>query len=288
MSRTNLSGTNLGPLTTTWTMPETCSLFMPPCSTCSQAFRAQSCDSASNGSPRDNTACWPPAKPGVTSPSWPFFGWGFYSPGLACPSGYTSACTAIYNQRPDWDTQFKLFEGETAVGCCPPGFACTNVNGNTCMLTVTKSTNVPTAYCDATDITDAGTYTFDSFYDKSSTLSGGTVTWQKQTMTLYAPMFQLNFKHPPAPSNKPTKKESGLSGGAKAGIGIGVALGVLAVIGSVAMLLLRRRKHEKIESTELASNEWKHMPVDPRTQAHEMPASSLVELPAEGDGLRRG
>lgn len=49
----------------------------------------------------------------------PFRGWGFYSPGLVCPHGYTSACTATAGGDAQWPVQFEMLEGETAVGCCP-------------------------------------------------------------------------------------------------------------------------------------------------------------------------
>jgi hypothetical protein len=119
MAQTGVAGVLLGPLTTTWTMPETCSIYMPACPTCDNAYNAQSCNPTSGGRVQDNTACWPPVTSGVLSPSWPFVGWGFYSPGLACPAGYTSACTAVYGQRPPWETQFSLVPSETAIGCCP-------------------------------------------------------------------------------------------------------------------------------------------------------------------------
>lgn len=119
MAQTGVAGVLLGPLTTTWTMPQSCSIFMPGCSTCDNAYNGQSCNPTSGGQVMDNTACWPPASSGVASPTWPFVGWGFYSPGLACPAGYTSACTAVYGQRPPWSTQFSLVPSETAIGCCP-------------------------------------------------------------------------------------------------------------------------------------------------------------------------
>lgn len=67
----------------------------------------------------DATQCWPPTTAGASYPSLPFYGRGFYSPGLVCPHGYTSACTATANALADWPVQFEMLEGETAVGCCP-------------------------------------------------------------------------------------------------------------------------------------------------------------------------
>jgi hypothetical protein len=74
----------------------------------------------------DATACWPPATTGPPTArsslrDWNFGGWGFYSPGLVCPGGYTSACSAIANQTAalGWDVEYSMLAGETAVGCCP-------------------------------------------------------------------------------------------------------------------------------------------------------------------------
>lgn len=112
-------GTLLGPLTTTWTMPASCSVLYPAEAGTSTVigYRGQSCNQG--GYILDNSHCWPPRKDGVADASPGFLGWGFYSPGVVCPAGYVTACTAVWQQRPDWDIQFSLFTGETAIGCCP-------------------------------------------------------------------------------------------------------------------------------------------------------------------------
>lgn len=89
------------------------------CSTCNIGWQAQSC--AARGAV-DATTCWPPTTSGVaplTTP--PLFGWGFYSPGTLCPSGYAPACAATAGgvTDPAWTMQFRMVAGETAVGCCP-------------------------------------------------------------------------------------------------------------------------------------------------------------------------
>lgn len=67
----------------------------------------------------DDPSCWPPRTTGVPDQTWPVGGWGFYSPGLECPAGYTSACQAVHGGKSDWEIQFTLRPQETAVGCCP-------------------------------------------------------------------------------------------------------------------------------------------------------------------------
>ena len=119
---TNQAGVLLGPLTETWTMPESCTYYHEQCAACDVAFRGQACASVAGddeGRPEDNASCWPPVTSGVKEPEAPFYGWGFYSPGIVCPAGYTTACTAVHGENPDWEVQFKPRPGETAVGCCP-------------------------------------------------------------------------------------------------------------------------------------------------------------------------
>ncbi|EHK44158.1 hypothetical protein TRIATDRAFT_300470 [Trichoderma atroviride IMI 206040] len=267
MAQTGVAGVLLGPLTTTWTMPQTCSIFMPGCSTCDNAYNGQSCNPTSGGQVMDNTACWPPATSGVASPSWPFVGWGFYSPGLACPAGYTSACTAVYGQRPPWSTQFSLVPSETAIGCCPTGFACANVNGNTCTATVTHSTTIQTAFCSGTNLVDFAVATLPSIATATTTETNSATTDVESStftriMTLYAPMFQLNFHESDLPasttsssasstSSSPSetssgngtlsKSSGGLSNGAKIGLGVGIGLGVAFLLAFGAFIYYYRR-----------------------------------------------
>ncbi len=114
-------GTVLGPLTTSWSMPDRCTVHFVNCATCDQAYRAQHCvANGATGPVEDDLSCWPPVLTQIIgTPTHPFIGLGIYSPGLACPTGYTTACTAEYGRRAGWDVQFPLVADETAIGCCP-------------------------------------------------------------------------------------------------------------------------------------------------------------------------
>ena len=112
----------LGPLTTTYIAPGICSNYAEIPGN-GESWQAQGC---ANGDVVDTSSCWPPAL--VSAPEPPYYGWGFYSPGLVCPSGYASACAAALNtdgsaasvpQTSSFGFQFPLIPGETAVGCCP-------------------------------------------------------------------------------------------------------------------------------------------------------------------------
>lgn len=123
----------LGPLTTPFTFPAGCSnLALNQGGGQTVAWQAQTClveyvsPSYLADALSDDANCWPPAT--VTTPTGALLGWGFYSPGLSCPTGWTSACTAAMmsgGQSPritdgtSFSFQFSLTAGETAVGCCP-------------------------------------------------------------------------------------------------------------------------------------------------------------------------
>jgi len=109
---------NLGPLTTTFTQPPACTVAVADGKDPS-AWLAQSCDGLKGAV--DVTTCWPPTSKGAPSTTDALHGWGYYSPGIACPAGHASACSATGGASggSGWPVQFKLLDGETAVGCCP-------------------------------------------------------------------------------------------------------------------------------------------------------------------------
>ena len=125
-SETTSTRSYLGPLTTTWIPPAQCTVFGPFGNSVSAPnyYLGQDC---SGGAPHDATSCWPPA---LVTNSFPAVlnGYGYYSPGVICPTGYYSACaqdhahsrlTGSLSDLASFDFQFALTDGETAVGCCP-------------------------------------------------------------------------------------------------------------------------------------------------------------------------
>ncbi|KAK4152980.1 hypothetical protein C8A00DRAFT_15763 [Chaetomidium leptoderma] len=268
---TGLAGIVLGPLTTAWSMPDACTVYVPACATCTKAYRGQQCSGKVAGS--DGADCWPPVTVRET-PKPPFFGWGFYSPGLACPTGYTTACTAEYGGRAGWDIQFTLVPGETAVGCCPQDFSCTNRGGgNVCVAVASVGTQmiVETGVCPGPGLAITGIAQA-TFPDIITTTITGAVQTATREMILLAPMFQLNYKasdlasasssattasatgtnQDPDPdantsgsdasSAASANNQGGLSTGAIAGIGVGAALGGILFAAAAGWLWWKRRK----------------------------------------------
>ncbi|KAE9367963.1 hypothetical protein N431DRAFT_471345 [Stipitochalara longipes BDJ] len=178
-----MSNYNLGPLTTTFTPAATCTVPVIACSTCSYGWAAQTCFS---GGIEDYTACWPGTSSGVPAPTPPLQGWGFYSPGLLCPQGYASACGAVETAAGTWKPQFPLQTGETAVGCCPSGYACTTQASGTgtCALVAT-STGIAVSTCSAGKAEPVSTVAIPL-----------TVTskLEASSFTVYAPLIQLVYQ----------------------------------------------------------------------------------------------
>lgn len=159
---------NLGPLTTVFTPPAACATAI--FDNDKLGWRDQRCID-DGGSLTDNKECWPGTKR------------GFHSPGLYCPEGYTTACTASVKDgitSTGWKAQYPLEDGETAVGCCPTGFRCGDLDGGrqTCILRWgTLSFEQPTAKCKDGQLTDFGTMTFPG-----------------RKPDLFAGMVQINWK----------------------------------------------------------------------------------------------
>lgn len=140
LSAESTSSFILGPLTTTFTAP----------TQCSQAYWAsasdrvydptigQACASISGEiTYTQENDCLPPVNKSsiigsllgpsvITSTSYQYT--GYYSPGIACPAGYTTACAVqggtngIQSALPSFQSFsfiYSALANETAVGCCP-------------------------------------------------------------------------------------------------------------------------------------------------------------------------
>jgi hypothetical protein len=117
----------LGPLTAVFTPPPACTVAVMNCNTCNIGWLAQTCYSSNSAQQNasDEPSCWPSQ---TSTRHGTLAGYGFYSPGLVCPSGYTTACAAAGTAKTAvpglaggtvFPFQYSLFPGETAVGCCP-------------------------------------------------------------------------------------------------------------------------------------------------------------------------
>ncbi|KAJ3578566.1 hypothetical protein NPX13_g1997 [Xylaria arbuscula] len=177
----------------------------------------------------------------------PYDSLGYYSPGLACPSGYTTACLSISGGSYDYQFDFTIKDGETAAGCCPSNFKCgSNAQSQNCIYSITNTAaykiwcssilssivpyEIPTLSVGhrAGLIDGPTTYTITSDLPTSASNSHDTLTTPEPTQTMI------------------TETSRSISQGAKIGIGVGVAFGGLAAIGFLAwvVLAIRRAKRE--------------------------------------------
>jgi len=269
----------LGALTKTYAPAPSCTTAYQECATCSEAWQAQTCTNNGN---KDSADCWPPRNSVASTPSPALNGWGFYSPGLICPSGFIRACSATAGGSSDWPVQFQLTGKETAVGCCPryklqyfepyflrtnscsSGYSCMNSGYQTCILHA-SSTEFSMSSCGA-----GGTSANVVLFSLPTTVSKSTIS----IYSIYAPLIQINFQasdltssasrtssassstssiSSTSPINTNTSTPTpapGLSTGAKAGIGIGVALGALAVACLAFYIVWSRKKHTYVPAPE--------------------------------------
>jgi hypothetical protein len=113
--------TNLGPLTEAFTYPASCNAVVLQCATCNDGWQAQKCGTNTRNPDgvQDAPDCWPPRQGDAFPTSVALNGWGFYSPGVQCPIGYTTACRATGSVAGGFPFEFEVLRSETAIGCCP-------------------------------------------------------------------------------------------------------------------------------------------------------------------------
>lgn len=255
MAYTDHDRTILGSLTTVFTPPAPCTYAVGLCSACDVAWWGQTCAPTSV---QDDTACWPPTTDGAPEPTEAaLLGRGFYSPGLKCPAGYTTACTAVAGGKSQWKVQFQMEAEETFAGCCPTGFHCDNLRGQTCRMVAT-STLLPTVSCQSGSSNNFG----------FTTLPNAEV----EALNLYAPMIQIAWKSSDRPETSTTSRsrtisspttsvlnptptgdepygsattsdDFTLSTGAIAGIAVGAAVVFLLIFATAFFIFRRRRRY---------------------------------------------
>ncbi|KAH8771761.1 hypothetical protein F5883DRAFT_396044, partial [Diaporthe sp. PMI_573] len=210
-------------------------------------FRAQTCVGDALA---DDSICWPDATAAASSPTPPFHGWGFYSPGILCPAGHATACDATQGYRTGWDMQYALEEGETAVGCCPTDFSCTRF-GNWQTYVSTASESILTASCSGGSFVSSAYGTFPIVYTSTNADNSSTATLSR--LAIAAPMIQINWRNrdlvnatqavptlTPSRGSSPSASSDSISAGALAGAVITGVVVIFAI--AVAIFTLTRRR----------------------------------------------
>ncbi|KAH8656878.1 hypothetical protein BGZ61DRAFT_510710 [Ilyonectria robusta] len=228
--------TNLGPLTTPFTYPESCKVIVQGCSACYWGWQGQTYS--------------------VKQTNKELRGWGYYSPGISCPAGYEKRCSATgtadvsgftfqfplgYTCKFDWDVDRAHTCYSIATTGSFPAVFCSSGKSNGF-----RYLELPTAAI----VTGSGE-------DSVTVIS---------TMILNAPLFQLIHQSTDIASSShtatvtgqsrisgtgtpPNNSENGLSIAAKAGIGGGVGGGVLLVIMAISFFFWKRKRARGAVST---------------------------------------
>lgn len=207
-----------------------------------------------------------------------------------------------------------LLPSETAIGCCPTGFQCSqsfNAGiGQTC-ISIATAGSFAAVQCSSGQ--SVGFTYLGIPATVTETNSGSESAFVLETFTVSAPLFQLNFQSSDLPatmtgsitistdantSSTSTPAETGspagegLSTGAKAGIGAGVGVATVALIGALLFFLLRRRKRTptaelaaQSEPTEAPATEAPKQELPGQQPRHNVPAELQVNLvPSELPG----
>ncbi|KAB5586246.1 hypothetical protein GE09DRAFT_58134 [Coniochaeta sp. 2T2.1] len=293
--------TNLGPLTTPFTYPASCNVVVQQCSTCTFGWQGQSCgtNSFNTQGVQDNLDCWPPRSNDVSS-GVAVNGWGFYSPGVECPIGYTSACSSTAGVEGGFAFQFSMLPRETAVGCCPTGYTCNYNPGVDAAQTCYKyhyTGSFPTVQCSAGTSNRFSYVTVPATVTATTTSTNGvraTDTVVLDNILVFAPLIQINWQstdrttpsstvgsasQPTVSSSTTTttSNSSGLSKGATIGIAVGAAVLGLILIAVFTIWMRRRKQRPRVMPTlpPHATTEYK-MP-------HEIGTVYVAEAPTERD-----
>ncbi|CAI7617208.1 unnamed protein product [Penicillium pancosmium] len=269
---TTLAQNNFGPLITPFTLPSSCATPFLPCELCTVALKGQVCGPSYY---TDDPECWP-LRPLETQSPRPRFLQGFYSPGVSCPAGYTSACQVTHGGGGGFSFDVPPTTSETAIGCCPSDFTCTNVpshdlcGGVDCketshgppLIQKCVSTAQSTEYkgfgcwegkLKPIDVTVPGNNTL--------SLGTGTITVFQPSISVFAPLIQLVHQRTDvtgsstsiAGAEKKKENHSSLSTGAKAGIVIGSVIGGFVLVGAIFLFWSRRRRNNR--ATNLAKGD---------------------------------
>ncbi|KAI0536125.1 hypothetical protein GGR58DRAFT_503600 [Xylaria digitata] len=159
----------------------------------------------------------------------PFYSY-FYSPGI-CPSDYTEACWT----QPLPSTQVS--KRETRITCCPTSYEC-----------VSRRTDDPFAcisYFTGVQSFDVSTFSYLTDSDGSTTAYAESGITSAGTTTVSLSPSSWSYSSTTAIETSPDSHRNsshGFSQGAIAGIAVGSFLAAVFLIGTVALLLRRRRR----------------------------------------------
>ncbi|OKL63222.1 hypothetical protein UA08_01439 [Talaromyces atroroseus] len=251
-STTSASSTRtgiLGPFTTTFTPPSHCTeVFVDGCDGGCDFYGAmgQTCFSKEPGYVyfAQDTNCFPSVTAttsyqisftsisSISTVVTPVLS-GFYSPGIACPVGYVTACAVRVGNNGlssslstfnSFSFDYAPLVNETAVGCCPIGYqceldsddpqACTQVTAQTTLDVFVCATGTDGVTTSSTQLVLPTVATETDFEEVGTVITSASISIQTTTasfITLYASMVQINYQStdlPSSPSPSPSSSSS--------------------------------------------------------------------------------
>lgn len=182
----------------------------------------------------------------------------FFSPGIACPSGYVSACH---------DT--RGVASITTVTCCPvhsditlscaghslsdlwSTLFCTWIAPSSTVIDITASSNGITSTSAATLVSPGGlnAYGVRMVYESTDLPSSTSSKASSQSTN----SGKATSSSSTSPTSSPTSTPSGISSGAKIAIGVVIPVLVLAILGAVFLWWRRRHQYGAVRNGSPAS-----------------------------------
>ncbi|KAH7021507.1 uncharacterized protein B0I36DRAFT_367908 [Microdochium trichocladiopsis] len=267
---------NLGPLTSIWTPPVACYNTVLACLSlpCSSGYPAQTCESTAASSllwVHWAVDCFPPY------PS-TFDLWGYYSPGVFCPDGFTIAATQVGDGiGVAASGALPLDPTQTGAVCCPTVYSYDYINNGDqrCVRKLTGRTafaaqicgvtiqnvqmNLPTTYhpTTANGVGPVVTVTTNDFFWPAVR-----IVWQESDLSLIddaaasgmtaSPSAAVSAIASPTANGvgpvvtvSPNPKSGGLSPGAIAGIVAGIVVALALLVLAVWLILRHRRRAQR-------------------------------------------
>ncbi|KAF3024184.1 hypothetical protein E8E14_009634 [Neopestalotiopsis sp. 37M] len=194
--------------------------------------------------PLEPASCYPSAYAGVTTQ--------YYSPAVACPSGFTAACgstnvigTVSETRQFSYQCQTTAsYAWESTLGCVYP----VDSSSSTAWTVVQISSGTTKSITSAGYAGGMNAYSIQVRFQASDLTTAATTSTatSSQTSSTTAAVTGTNNDSPSSTSTSEASNSSGgLSTGAIAGIAVGAGLVGLAIIGTVAFLMIKKRKQQR-------------------------------------------
>ncbi|KAJ6021536.1 hypothetical protein N7540_007040 [Penicillium herquei] len=214
----------------------------------------------------------------------------YFSPGLDCPSGYTTDAAQV-------QTVIQGNVTETHATCCPSGWEL-NTSGLLSYYLATQPCISTKTGTNTVNSTEFAAYAVTMYWQASDLPVSTTATTTDSDSTIISTTSSSTPTNTSSSSSSnPSNSHSpGLSDGAKAGIGVGVSVGAIAILVAIWAIFFRRRSKSNSDMNATSTAE---LPNDqaPMNDFHDHPHAELpvnpqhaelasnqpapVELPAE-------